>query len=181
MKRNLLFILFAFATLALLACSHSQNGPDPNNNNNHGNNPPHIYSFSMSKNVVFLNDTIQFSVESTDPDNDVISYKWSFSRGRILSGEKAPIVSWIAPGDTSKVIAIVNVSDGDTVSMRQEEFNVYIQANIVATPSRLDFGSKRSLLFLELVNGGYGTLDWVIPIPDFWLSIPLRKGNLSFW
>ncbi len=83
------------------------------------NKPPTIESLNIKEAEVTVSEDCHVACVATDPDGDVLSYKWSASGGSIYG--KGPAVNWTAPDTVGTCTITVTVTDGqggeDTASL----------------------------------------------------------------
>ncbi|MBN2001684.1 hypothetical protein JW935_29355 [candidate division KSB1 bacterium] len=67
-------------------------------------------TFSADSSYVFVGDTLEISVEASDPDKDELFYTWSATGGYFISKSGATAL-WVAPGEEGRYRIEVAVHD----------------------------------------------------------------------
>lgn len=112
--KGLLYVAAAAFVLSLYGCNqengNTSTGPDADN----GSNEAPLISASTPADTTIDQEAsgkLSFSVATTDPDNDPLTYKWSVSGGTIASNGSAQM-EWTAPSAAGIQHVKVAVSDG---------------------------------------------------------------------
>lgn len=74
------------------------------------NNPPVIDSLQAAKNPIVLSGTSEIKCLASDPDGDILTYKWS-ANGGIFNGQGSD-VTWAAPAASGTYTILVDITDG---------------------------------------------------------------------
>jgi len=97
------------------------------------NDPPRFRErIKASSNQFHPGETIAFTIQVEDPEDDPISSHWLFSTGNVL-GTSQDSASWVAPDSSQEVVVIVQVEDNhgnfsaDTATFQNENRAPLIQ------------------------------------------------------
>lgn len=97
------------------------------------NSPPVIHGISYPQ-TIEVGETPTITVDSSDPDNDPLTYTWRAPDGGMISGIGKSVI-WIAPKTTGTFSISLSISDGvnepvsQTVSIRVETTNPVIKTD----------------------------------------------------
>ena len=123
------------------------------------NSPPVIHGIGYPQ-TIEVGETPTITVDSSDPDNDPLTYTWRAPDGGTISGI-GKSVTWIAPKTTGTFTIAVSISDGvnepvsQTVSIRVETTNPVIKVDPYL--SKVSSGSSFTLnVKVENVTGLFG-------------------------
>lgn len=102
------------------------------------NDPPEIHTLTMPKEVRY-GETVELSVDVSDPERDSLTFTWVVSDGT-LSSEDSPEVQWTAPALPNAEVApdeVVQVhvsvrDDGEETIVESDSILVYSKAYRVA-------------------------------------------------
>ncbi len=67
-------------------------------------------TFSADTSYVFVGDTLDFSVDASDPDGDELFYTWTATDGYFID-KSGPAISWVAPENEGRYDVEVAVRD----------------------------------------------------------------------
>lgn len=105
----------------ILGCSSSDDGPLPNNETG---SAPIISSIIANTDNVFAGDLINVSATVSDPDNDIITYDWSFSEGDYENTTNTNVI-WNSPNNVGPFTVTLTVTDSeDNSTTRSESINL---------------------------------------------------------
>ncbi|MEP0266846.1 PKD domain-containing protein [Dokdonia sp.] len=107
--------------LLVFGCSSSDDSPLPNVETG---SAPVISSIIATTNNVFAGDPINVSASVSDPDNDIITYDWSFSEGAHENITNTNVI-WNSPNSAGSFTVTLTVTDSeDNTTTRSESINL---------------------------------------------------------
>ena len=157
------------------------------------NRPPEIESYRPADlNIaIYVNDSVEFFVKCSDPDNDTLSYEWGFD-GEVVAttnnytytpteddvgthnlefavddGELRTTMTWTITV-TKTIITQVNVSTNYLFGGFETEVNITVKNNAWDGTVQISFGIQSPLVI-------YGNSSWTFKsvVPDQELAVPV--------
>lgn len=126
------------------------------------NRPPQIYSVNPADAVVnvLIGDSVNFTAKCGDPDNDSISYEWSFDDVTV-GGNQSFYVYTPAPEDFGGHTLTLTVDDGNLTTSMSWTVNVqrYVNLTVIVSDYYITAGLPTILNFTITSNTWYGTVD----------------------
>ena len=148
--RSVVFICIGCGLLLFMGCERYEAWQ---------NDPPEINTLTVPKEVRY-GETVEFSVNVSDPERDSLTFIWVVSDGT-LSGEDSPEVQWTAPALPNAEIApdeVVQIhvsvrDDGEETAVESASILVYSKAYRVAKALSGVYGLIRTEVAGEPVEG----------------------------
>jgi hypothetical protein len=88
------------------------------------NMPPVISEMKLSSDIVFVNKEYDLIVTATDPDKDILTYKWTVTGGT-LSADNAPTIKWTTPAAPENYQVKVDIKDSKG-ALTSKTISVYV-------------------------------------------------------
>ena len=137
--------------------------PDP------GNRPPVVRSIVVSGSRVLTHRLVTVTASAVDPDNDLINYRWSATRGAFPQGSRASSVAWSTPDEPGVDSLFVQVWDlADTVRAARA-----VTVVTVAAPGAMSAVAGTSIVDLEWQSSADDGVSG-------WLGYEIFRSTRSF-
>jgi hypothetical protein len=145
-------VLASLLVVPLVACGGGAPPTTPPPPTPTGNQPPKITSLTAEATTLLLNTETKITCNVSEPDGDVLTYKWEANGGDI-TGTLNNIAVWQAPNFTGKFIVKVTVSDKDGADYKSLELSVLanrppVISSLTAVPARLQRGETSTITCL---------------------------------
>lgn len=111
-------ILFCFFTICLIGCDIFNS-----------NEAPVIESINLNTQDIVADQTVIVNAVATDPDGDDITYSWTCSAGRILTGVSGYDINtnptmWHSPSTPGECSITCTVNDGKITTSKSKSVSV---------------------------------------------------------
>lgn len=159
------FLIIAF-TMSIISCKEAptveEQQKEALDESETVNNEP-VAKIGFAEEELILNKEITFYSESTDPDNDILAYEWTFPDGTKSTGETAKyIFKNFGEYDIS-----LRVSDGKSESTDSIKINIENQAPTVKINyNNSELIKNKKIIFTAVVSdpeNGNINYEWLLP------------------